>query len=148
VSLLDELSARGSDLVDEHGEVFITNVIKAGRDKVAVEGDTLGAVGVEAASKALDELEANKAPFIRLGKVGFAYLIAHWENDDKAEARRLYLTKDATFEERREAMHAAGGAVQDAQDEREAAWEEVKRVMASICATGLKILVGAASAML
>ncbi|NIP97221.1 MAG: hypothetical protein GWO24_28835, partial [Akkermansiaceae bacterium] len=60
----------------------------------------------------------NKDAFVGLGRVAFAHVLAHWENEDEAEAKRHYLEREATFEERRAAMHAAGDAVVKARKER------------------------------
>lgn len=104
----------------------------------------LNPIGTEYAGEVLDELAAGKKPLLRVGSVGFAWLVANLESGEEAEARRLYLSTEATFDERRTAMQAAGDSAFDEAKERAEAWEEFLAVLESIGKVGLKVLVAVA----
>lgn len=142
LGLLDKAKAKaaekGEELLDEKGPGVIDDLLKEGHDLLDVETDgDLAKAGHEA----LELLGENKTPFLRLGKVGFARLVGHWERADEAEARRHYLTHQATYQERRDAMQRAGDELVDAEDEAKAAWEETKAVLKKVGTLGLKFLV-------
>lgn len=161
MSLLDTLRSRGDKilvLLDDKGPGWLDKVISEGRDKANAgltkpeDGSTVRVADFalsddqaeelkKGANEALDVLAANKQPFLRLGKAGFAWILGHWENKDEATARRLYLATQATFDERRTAMHAAGDALMAEKEEREKSWEAVKDVLKKIGAIGLQILI-------
>jgi hypothetical protein len=126
--LIDKLKEKGDDLLDEKGDQWMGRVLDMGRTTLrgrAVDG-SLDAEAVKAASRAMDILDENKKPFVRLGKVGFAWTMAHFVDGDEAAAKRKYLETKATFRERRAAMHAAGNAAFDERQEREEAWKETE----------------------
>jgi hypothetical protein len=106
--------------------------------------DDLKAAGREA----IDLVRANKTPFIRLGEDGFARLLGHWEDADEAAARRHYLAHEASFAERRAAMHAGTDQLIAAEDKakaaKEAAWELAKDILKKVGTVGLQFLVRAA----
>jgi len=139
--LKDAIEMAGDAIVDEAGDVYLGKLIKEGRDVLDKEKKDLPEGAPEAISEALDVLESNKQPFLRLGKVGFARLLSHWEDEDEAEARRQYLATEATFQERRAAMHAAGDAVANEAKERQEAWDNVVAVLKQVGQVGLKFLV-------
>lgn len=140
MSLKDKLLEKASDLIDDKSEEWLDKLLEEGRDLADEHGDTLDG-GKEAANKALDKLEANKQPFLRLGKVGMGHLLAMWQDDEKAEARRHYLATQATYAERRAAMQEAGDAAAKDADERKAAWEAIEATLKEVGTIGLKFLV-------
>lgn len=131
-------AAKGEAWLDETAPGKLDDLLQEGHKLLDTEVD--GELA-KAGHDALELLEANKTPFLRLGKVGFARLVGHWEKADEAEARRFYLAHTATYEERRAAMHAAGDALTAAEDEAQAAWAEVKAVLTKLGTLGLKFLV-------
>lgn len=139
MSLSETLLAKGVDLIDDKGEEWLGKVIGEGRKLLdtEVDGET-----AKAGHDALELLDENKQPFVRLGKVGFAQLVAYWEDGEEAEARRQYLATSATYAERRAAMHEAGDAATKDADERKAAWEAVEAVLKKIGTVGLQFIVG------
>jgi len=142
MSLMETLKKKGDDIIDEGGEEYLGKLIDEGRKAADVlKGLGLGEEGTRAAYNALNLLDANKKPFVRLGKVGFAHLMGHWEDGDEAAARRLYLETQATFAERRAAMHAAGDAAVAESKEREESWNAVLGVLKGVGEIGLKFLV-------
>jgi len=152
MSLLETLLEKGGDLIDDKGEDWVDEAVATGRDIVnealADEDDPLQEKGAKVAHEALDRLAAHKRDFVALGKVGFAWLVAHWEDDGEAAAKRYYLEREATFAERRAAMHAAGDAVAAARKAREEAWESVAHTMRQVGETAFKALVKAAPLLL
>jgi len=80
----------------------------------------------------LDALEAGKAPLLRLGAVGFAWVVAHVESGDEAAAQGRYLESQATFTERNAAIDAAGDAAFNEAKERSDAWEAFKDTFSAI----------------
>lgn len=142
IGLLDKAKAKaaekGEELLDEKGPKAMDDLLSEGHALLDSEVD--GELA-KAGHDALELLGENKAPFLRLGKVGFARLVGHWENGDEAEARRHYLTFEATYQERRDAMHRAGDALVDAEDEAKAAWAATKAVLVKLGTMGLKFLV-------
>jgi len=146
--LADKLKEKGDELLDEKGDQWLGRVLDMGRTTLRARGidGSLDADGVKAASKALDLLDENKQPFVRLGKVGFAWTMAHFVDGDEDAAKWKYLETKATFRERRAAMHAAGNAAFDERKEREEAWEETKDVLQKVGTLGLKFLATVAMA--
>ncbi len=138
MSLSETLIDKAAELVDDHSEEWADKLLKEGRE--LAKDDALGDDGKKAAGESLDLLEANKQPFLRLGKLGFTTLLAMWRDDEKAEARRRYLETQATYAERRAAMHAAGDAAADDRTARKAAWEAVEDTLKEIGTIGLKFL--------
>jgi hypothetical protein len=145
MSLKEKLIEKAEDLLDDKAEGWLDKLLEEGRDLATEHEGTLGEDGKKAADDALDLLTENKQPFLRLGKLGFAHLVAMWEDDDKAEARRHYLATEATFEERRAAMQAAGDAAAKDRDERIAAWEAVEDVLKKVGTLGLKFVINLAA---
>jgi len=96
-----------------------------------------------AAHQALQTVADNKQPFLRLGTYSLGIVVAHWASDEPEDARRRYLATQATFAERRQAMHAAGDAVANDKREREESWDAVVSVLKSIGSVGLRILMKA-----
>ena len=150
MSLLETLHEKGDDIIDERGEEWLGKLIKEGRKqaeeatapKEGEKEDPLkGAAGKAAAADTFDVLEANKRPFVRLGKVGFAWVLGHWEDGDEAAAKRRYIATQATFAERRRFMHEAGDRVQALAKEREESWSDVVDVLEQIGSIGVKALV-------
>ena len=148
MSLRDDLIAKATDLVADRSEGWADKLIDQGRELVdelierdAAEDEDI----IEAASGALDLLDENKQPFLRLTNIGFAYLVAHWEDDDKAEARRHYLATRATYSERRAAMQRGGDASARTTDARNAAWDEVEKTLKQVGTLGLKFLANLAA---
>jgi len=115
--LLDDLLRSGGELLDDKGGEWFDKATAAARDELPAVVELASSAGVEVtedqAAELLNEAAKGKAPILRLGSVGFAWVVAHLESDDEAEARRRYLEHQATFEERRAAMHAAGDRAQD-----------------------------------
>jgi len=156
MSLLDTLLEKANDLVEDKSEEWFDKLLAEGRDLATApdledvayseeEEDETVVAARAAGNEALDLLEENKQPFLRLANLGFAKLIAHWEDDDEAEARRYYLTKQATYAERRAAMHAGGDAAAKDRDERDEAWDAVAGVLKQVGTLGLKFLVNLAA---
>ena len=147
MSLRDDLIDKAADLVDDKADGWFDKVLAAGRDIAApAEGDVeADSEARAAANEALDLLEADKLPFLRLGKLGFAHLIAYWEDDDKAEAQRHYLATQATYAERRAATHKAGDAAAKDRDARIEAWVAVHKTLKQVGTLGLKFLVNLAA---
>lgn len=139
MGLLDDLTSKGEDLIDDKGEGWLDKVIDEGRDFVG--GTALDPELAEVADKTLDKLSENTRPFLRLGKVGLGLVAGHLENDDENEAKRVYIATQATYEERRAFMQAAGDEAWDERKERDEAWEEVMVVLKEIGSIGLKVLI-------
>ena len=140
MSLAAKLAEKAADLVDDKAEGWADKLIAEGRDLANEHGDTLDG-GKDAAHDALDLFEANKQPFLRLGKVGLGHLLAMWQDDKKADARRHYLATEATYAERRDAMQKAGDAASKDADESEAAWDAAQETLKQVGMIGLKFLV-------
>ena len=141
MSLVDKLTEKAADLIDDKAEDWLDKLLEEG-DKLAEDhAEDLGEDGKKAADEMLDLLSQNKQPFVRLGKVGFAHLVAMWQDGDKAEAQRHYLATQATYHERRAAMQKAGDAAANETDERKAAWEAVEQTLKAVGTIGLKVLV-------
>jgi len=146
--LLDDLLRSGGELLDDKGGEWFDKATAAARDELPAVVELASSAGVEVtedqAAELLNEAAKGKAPILRLGSVGFAWVVAHLESDDEAEARRRYLEHQATFEERRAAMHAAGDRAQDDGEERAAAWAEFTAFVQSVGKVGLQILIAVA----
>jgi len=93
-----------------------------------------------AASDALDELEVNKAPLLRLGAFGLAQVVGYFGSDKEEEAKNAYIAKQATYEERRKWMQVGGDLAQQDREERDKAWDETKELLKKIGTVGLKVL--------
>ena len=145
MSLIDLLIEKAADLVDDKSEEWLDKLLAEGDELAEEHAEVLGEDGKKAADDALDLLTDNTQPFLRLGKLGFAHLVAMWEDDDAAEARRHYLATEATYAERRAAMQAAGDAAAKDRDERIAAWDAVESVLKKVGTLGLKFLVNLAA---
>ncbi len=147
LSIIDEqlpkLGEKAIEALERKAPEAIDDLLSQGDDLLDKETD--GAMAKEG-HDALELIRENKTPFIRLGKLGLARLVGHWETGDEAETRRYYLAHEATYEEGRAAMHAAGDALVDARDAELAAWEEVKAILLKIGGMGLKFLVKLAAA--
>lgn len=139
MSLKDKLLEKAEELIDDRSEGWLDKLIDEGRGLADEHADTLEG-GKDAANKALDKLSENKQPFLRLGKVGMGHLLAMWQDGEEAEARRHYLATQATYDERRAAMQAAGDAAAKDADERKAAWEAVQATLKEIGTIGLKFV--------
>ena len=142
MSLIDDLKKS----IEQEGEGALQDLTEGWMDKFLDEGRALKQDLEESsehagAADAIRLLNENKEPFLRLGSLGLARILAHWENDDAAEARRVYLATEATFEERRAAMQAAGDAAVAEKKERDASWEAVQATLLAIGSAGLKFLV-------
>lgn len=144
MSLAERLLAAGADLIDKKGEEAIDAVIEEGRGLLN-DTSLLSAEERDEGGQVLDRIAENKAPFVRLGSVGFARLVAHWANGDEAAARRHYLEHEATYAERRAAIQAAGDKLADTRDAEIAAWEEVKAVLKAAGTAGISFLVKVAA---
>ena len=140
MSLSSELAGRAVDLVDDQSTAWLDKLLDEGCDLANSHGDGLPG-GKDAALATMAILEDAKAPLLRMRKIGFAHVVAAWADNDEAEARRLYLAMEATYAERRAAMHAAGDAAANDRDEREAAWQSVKSMLLAIGTVGLKFVV-------
>lgn len=152
MSLRDELLEKAELLYNNKAPGWLDKAEAEARealpDITAEANELLAPAGVtiseEAVGEVLDELAAGKKPLLRVGSVGFAWLVANLESGEEAEARRLYLSTEATFDERRTAMQAAGDEAFDEAKERAEAWEEFLAVLESIGKVGLKVLVAVA----
>jgi len=153
MSLRDALvGAVADDLIRDKAPGWIDKAIVRARielPKVTAEANArLAPFGVEvseaAAGRVLAKLEEGKAPLVRLGSLGLAWVTANLESGDQAEARRVYLECSATFEERRAAMQAAGDAAFDDAKERSDAWEAFASFAAELGEVGLSILIAVA----
>jgi hypothetical protein len=145
VSLREDLASQTMTLISDTTDAWLDNLLSTGEGLVEGYKDKLGEAGVADAVAAMNAVGANTGPWVRLGTVGFAQVMACWEDDDAAEARRHYLSHQATFEERRRAMQLAGDAAAKDADERQAAWAEVENVLKSVTTLGLRFLVNLAA---
>lgn len=149
--LLADLINRGAELVDDKGADWLDKA-EAGARKalpaIVAEASALLPEGVEVteaqAVEVLDELAKGKAPLLRAGSVGFAWIVASFDDGEELEARRRYLEHQATFAERNAAMDAAGDAAFDEAKERNDAWEAVAAVFKAVGKVGLSVLVAVA----
>jgi len=150
--LLKLLRENAGEIAEKLGEGYLDDLVEKGHAAVNVavtnDEDPLTAEGAKAAHDALDHLTENKHVFTGLSRLEFARLVAHWEDDDVAEAKRQYLERDATFEERRAAMHAAGDALVEIRKKREESWNKVAEVFKAIGKIGVKFAATAAIALL
>jgi len=137
MSLSNKLAEEGIKLIDKKGAGWIDDALDAGEDLIK----SLPASETEGSADVIKLLRENKTPLVRLGSVGFAKLAAHWEDDDKAEARRHYLAYKATFAERRAAMHSTGDNLVDREDADKAAWDAVADVLGKVATKALPFLV-------
>jgi len=135
--LKEKAAEKGEEFLEEKGEDAIGDFVKKGRELLDAEVDTDTA---KAGHKVLEVIDGNKAPFVRLAKVGLATVVGHWQNDDEAAAKRHYIETQATYDERRAFMQAAGDAAYDEAKEREESWEAVKDVLKEAGLLGLKFL--------
>lgn len=126
----------GFELVEEQGPELVDDLLEKGREEAA----GLPVAHQEDAKKALDEVEKIRTPLLRLTNITLMEILGHWQDGEEAEARRRYLEHDATFQERRAAMHAAGDQLVDTQDAKLAAWEEVKAGLQKVGEIGLKVI--------
>lgn len=150
-SLRSELLKKGAKLVDEKSTRWLDKAIKSSRSelpKIVAQANHLLPDGVSVTEKeagtVLDVVAAGKVPLLRLGSVGFAWVVAHLAEGDVAEAKRRYLETAATFNERRAAMQAAGDVAFDEGKERIDSWEAAKDVFEAIGEAGLKVLAAVA----
>ncbi len=134
-SITASLASKATDAVDKKGDEYFDDLMKVGRS----EADELPE-GSDEAKKALDGLAAIKTPILRLTNVGFATLLGHWQDDDKAEAKRHYMEHEATFVERRALMHAGTDQLASEEDARQAAWDEVEGWLKTVGSLGLQFL--------
>ena len=138
MTLRAELARRGAEIIDDRSDEWLDTLIGEGRDLLDSEAD--GDLA-KAGHDALELLAENKRPFLRLTRKGFGDLVAHWEEDEEAAARRYYIATAATFDEIEEFQRAAARGAYDDRREREKSWEEVKAVLLKIGAVGLQFLI-------
>lgn len=143
MSLRERLEERGEDLIDKKGAEALDDLLKMGEG--LLNDSDLSVEEAEAGIKVLDHLKENKAPFVRLGHVGFARLMAYWEDGDETAAELYYREFEATFEERIAATQREGDALVGTRDAEIEAWESVKAVLKGAGTFGLKFLVKVAA---
>ena len=136
--LLVKLESKAEDLIDDKGTEWLDKLLDEGKD--LAEGELEG-VSKDAAIAALAVLARNKTPFLRLGKVGFAWVVGHYGSGAVGDAELKYLATQATFLEVRKAMHEAGDAAVQERQEREASWEALLAVLKEVGAVGLQFVV-------
>lgn len=148
MSLLTELLDKGANIVNDKGADWLDKAEAKAREalpEIAATASGLLPEGVDVseaqAGEVLDKLATGKAPLLRLTSVGFAWVIASFDDRDAANARRVYLRHAATFDERNAAIDAAGDAAFDEAKERNDAWEAARAFLESVGEVGLKVLV-------
>ena len=138
--LIGKLGDKAESEFASKGEGWLDDLLGEGR-KIAT--DELDSDALEGALDGLDVLEAGKQPFLRLSEHGLARIVGYLGSDEEEKAKNVYLATQATFAERRAAMHAAGDAAQQDREERDAAWAEVQEVLKKVGAIALKVIVKA-----
>jgi hypothetical protein len=119
-----ELSSKGFDALLKEGTGLI--------EDLGLEGEAK-----DGAEAALKELEENKQPFLRLSTEAFGYVLGHFANDEEETARNHYIATQATYAERRAWMQEGGDLAVKDKEERDAAWDEVVKVLKKIVIKGL-----------
>lgn len=153
--LTEALRAHGERLITEKGREGFGKILDRSRRQLpeiaaAVSKELPGTeeLTIEAGTAVLDEVDKNKDKLLRLTKWGFAQIVGHLESGNEAEARRVYIATEATFTETIEFQYASGDHATVVQQEREAAWEEVKSFLLGLGEIALKFLGKAAIASL
>lgn len=119
-----ELSSKGFDTLVKEGTGLI--------EDLGLEGDAK-----DGAEAVLKELEENKKPFMRLSTEAFGYVLGHFANDEEETAKNHYIATQATYAERREWMQEGGDLAVKDREERDAAWDEVVKVLKKVVLKGL-----------
>jgi|GEM_PF-5638038 len=116
---VEELFEEGHDLLDQETD---GELAKAGHD-------------------ALELIEANKEPFLRLTQVGFAKVVGHFGSGDEEAAMNEYMAQKATYQERRRWMQEGGDLAMKAAESAETNWSAVLDVLKQVGELGLKFLI-------
>jgi len=144
VSLGTALASAGANLIEDKGADWIDKAIVKG---ASLAGDLETPEERAKAREALEVLRAGRKPLARLGSLGFAKMTVFLsEDDDEDQARRHYLEHEATFEEKRAAMHAGTDALINSQDADNAACDAAVAVLKQVAGLALPFLLKLAAA--
>lgn len=149
-SLKATVAKKSEDALNKHSDKWLSELLQEGYSAVEKgsaptdDGKTtmLTPDQADELKEGLDLLTEHKKDFIHLTQVGFTFLVGHWKDKEKAEARRLYLATQATHSERISAFYAAAAGAKDEKDARVAAWNNVEKVLLKLGELGVKILLG------
>ena len=103
----------------------------------ALGADTLNEDEV---NRVLDEIDDLREPAKVLTFTALSWVVGFLEDGNDAEARRVWLEREATFEERQAAITAAGDAVQKEREQRDAAFDAFVEQVRTLGTIGLKVL--------
>lgn len=136
-TLAEALASNAADLIDDKAEDWIDGAL----DKGVLLSKELPESEQGQADQVIAVLRAGKTPLARLGSLGFAKLTSYLlEDGDEEKARLYYLEHEATFSERRAAMHAATSALIAEGDADKAAWDAAKAVLKQAAGLALPFL--------
>ena len=138
-----KLGSKRTDLIDEKGGEGFDKALAEIEKFAKANSSLLGEGGAEFADETMILLKDAKSPFLKLTELEFASMVNLWGNDKEAEARRLFLAREADFEERQAAIRAAGDAVYHTQKAREDQLDAIAEVFKAIGKKGLKLLAAA-----